>query len=212
MERVSAAFFYDRTLVDEWLPALPAIRDRLERGAAVADVGCGRGRALIALARAFPASRFVGYDAHGPNVARATAAAEAAGVADRVRFEQRDVAAGLPERYDVITAVVVIHDAGDPVAVLRAIREALRPGGVFLCMEGGYSERLEENLGPMGALGYGSSLFYCLPTALAQGGVGLGARGLPEPRLRELCTEAGFGDVRRVPVQPLLLALYEVTP
>jgi hypothetical protein len=64
----------------------------------------------------------------------------------------------------------------------------------------------------MGALGYGVSLFYCLPTALAQGGVGLGARGLPEPKLRELCAAAGFGHVRRVPVQPPMLSLYEATP
>ncbi len=210
-ERLTAGH-YEGYLLQEWLPALPGVRAALERGALAADIGCGGGRALLTLAGAFPASRFVGYDAHGPNVARATAAAETAGAADRVRFEQRDAATGLPERYDVITAVAVIHDAGDPVAVLRAIREALRPGGTFLCMEGAYSERLEENLGPMGALSYGSSLFYCLPTALAQGGVGLGARGLPEPKLRELCTAAGFGQVRRVPVQPPMLGLYEVTP
>ena len=210
-ERLSAGY-YEGYLVQEWVPALPGVPAALERGALVADVGCGGGRALLTLARAFPASRFVGYDAHGPNVARATAAAEAAGVADRVRFKQRDIAAGLPEQYDLITAVFVVHDAGDPAAVLRAVRSALRPGGAFLCVEGVSSERLEERLGPMGALSYGASLFYCLPTALAQGEAGLGNQGLPEPTLRDLCAAAGFGAVRRVPVQPPVLALYEVMP
>ena len=136
--------------------------------------------------------------------------AVAAGVGDRVRFEQRDAAQGLPEQFDLVMAAFVIHDADDPLAALRAIRGALRPGGAFLCVEFAAAERVEENIGPMGALGYGSSLFYCLPTALANGSVGLGALGLPEARLRELCLEAGFSSVQRVSVPPPRLAVYEV--
>ena len=210
-ERLGARF-YEHLLVQQWVPALPEAQAALARGALAADVGCGGGRALITLARAFPNSRFVGYDVYGPNVARATANAEAAGVGDRVRFEQRDAAQGLPEQFDLVMAAFVIHDAGDPLAALRAIRAALHPRGAFLCVEFAAAERVEENIGPMGALGYGSSLFYCLPTAMANGTVGLGALGLPEARLRELCLEAGFSSVQRASVPPPRLAVYEVKP
>src|SRR5690606_25679874 len=109
----------------------------------VADIGCGSGRALINLAKAFPNSRFVGYDAFQPQVDRAIANARAAGVEDRVRFERRDGSSGLPEQYDVITTFDVVHDAADPRGLLRSIREALRPNGIYLIMEFNYSERLE---------------------------------------------------------------------
>ena len=213
LERVSAAFFYDRTLVEQWLPALPAIRATLERGAAVADVGCGRGRALIALARAFPASRFVGYDAFAPTIARATASAQAARVADRVRFEHRDGADGLPAgAYDLITTFDVVHDAARPLDLLRAIRRGLRDDGTYLCLEVASSARLEENVGPVPAFFYGCSIFYCMSHSLAQGGPGLGTCGLPEPALRALCLEAGFGRVERAPFAVPFNVLYVVTP
>src|SRR5438034_11655994 len=126
LERFTAGWF-EHLLIPVWLPALPQVQAKLERGARVADVGCGRGRALIKLAQAFPRSRYVGYDIFEPTIAQATAHAQAAGVADRVRFEQRDVSAGLPEQYDVITTFDVIHDAIDTRGLLRAIRLALQP-------------------------------------------------------------------------------------
>jgi 2-polyprenyl-3-methyl-5-hydroxy-6-metoxy-1,4-benzoquinol methylase len=91
-----------------------------------ADVGCGRGRAIIKLAQTFPDSAYVGYDAVESNVEQARKNAEAAGVTDRVRFEVLDAAKGLPERYDVITTSDVVHDAVDPLALLRSIHDTLR--------------------------------------------------------------------------------------
>src|SRR5205085_12371764 len=125
LERFTAGWF-ENLLLQQWIPAMPDVQARLDRGAHVADVGCGRGRALIKLAQAYPHSRYVGYDAFVPAIARATANAQAVGVADRVRFERRDVAAGLPKPYDVITTFDVVHDAVDPRGLLRAIRQALR--------------------------------------------------------------------------------------
>jgi hypothetical protein len=49
-----------------------------------------------------------------------------------------------------------------------------------------------------------------MTTSLAQGGVGLGTGGLPEPKVRELCAAAGFRQVRRLPFEDT--ALYEVRP
>ncbi|TMD37888.1 MAG: methyltransferase domain-containing protein, partial [Chloroflexi bacterium] len=128
LERYTAGWF-ENLLIPVWVPAMPEVQARLERGALLADVGCGRGKALIKLAQAFPRSRYVGYDIFEPTIAQATAQAQAAGVADRVRFEHRDVSAGLPEQYDVITTFDVIHDAIDPRGLLRTIRQALRSDG-----------------------------------------------------------------------------------
>jgi SAM-dependent methyltransferase len=209
--RFSAGFF-EHLLVPVWLPAMPEVQAKLERGALVADVGCGHGRALIKLARTYPQSCYVGYDLFAPTVATATANAQAAGVADRVRFEQRDVSEGLPEQYDVISTFDVVHDAVNPRRLLRAIREGLRPSGRYVCMEINSSDKLEENVGLVGSLFYGVSVLYCMTTSLARHGEGLGTLGLPETELRELCAEAGFSDVRRVPIEIPFNNLYEITP
>jgi SAM-dependent methyltransferase len=204
--------FFEHLLVPVWLPAMPDVQAKLERGALVADVGCGQGRALIKLAQSYPRSRFVGYDLFAPSIAKATANAQAAGVADRVRFEQRDVSEGLPEQYDVITSFDVVHDAVSPLRLLRAIREGLQPSGRYVCMEINGSDKLEENVGLVGSLFYGVSVLYCMTTSLARHGEGLGTLGLPETKLRELCAEAGFSDVRRVPIEIPFNNLYEITP
>jgi SAM-dependent methyltransferase len=147
-----------------------------------------------------------------PSVDRATANATAAGVADRVSFHQRDVSTGLPEQYDVITTFDVVHDAADPGSLLRSIRSALRPDGIYVCLDINCSDKLEENAGPLGAMFHGFSVLYCMTTSLANGGIGLGTVGLHEPKVRELCTDAGFGAVRRVPMENPFNNLYEVKP
>jgi SAM-dependent methyltransferase len=148
----------------------------------------------------------------GPSVDRATANARAAGVADRVKFHQLDASAGLPEQYDVVTTLDVVHDAADPRGLLRSIRAALRPGGIYVCLDVNCSDKLEENAGPLGAMFHGFSVLYCMTTSLANGGVGLGTVGLHEPKVRELCAEAGFSSVRRVPMENPFNNLYEVRP
>ncbi|TMD30101.1 MAG: class I SAM-dependent methyltransferase, partial [Chloroflexi bacterium] len=134
------------------------------------------------------------------------------GVADRVRFEQRDVSAGLPEQYDVITTFDVIHDAIDPRGLLRTIRQALRPDGRYVCLDINCAEHLEGNAGPLGSLFYGFSVLYCMTTSLSGHGEGLGTVGLPEGKLQELSREAGFSSVRRVPLENPFNNLYELQP
>lgn len=206
-----ARTIYRHLLVQEWLPAVPHIQATLERGIDVADVGCGGGHTLIALAQAYPNSRYTGYDAYPPTVALARQNAEAAGVADRVRFVALDASAGLPEQYDLIATFIVVHDAVTPRALLRAIRQALRPGGVYFCSEERVSDKLEQNFGPLGAYLYSTSVQYCMTTSLAEGGEGLGTAGLPPAKLRDLCLEAGFSQVRRVPIQSFFRYFYEIT-
>jgi SAM-dependent methyltransferase len=203
MERGNVGWI-EHVLVQRALPAMPEAQAKLERGAHVADIGCGRGGALLKLAQAFPRSRYVGYDVFAPTVAAATARAEAAGVADRVRFEARDVSRGLPERYDLITSFDVVHDSADPPGLLRAVHEALRPDGLYVCFEPASQEKLADRVGARAAFLYSVSVLYCMTTSLSQGGVGLGAMGMPESKVRELARAAGFKVVRRVPLMDAL--------
>jgi 2-polyprenyl-3-methyl-5-hydroxy-6-metoxy-1,4-benzoquinol methylase len=211
IDRFTAPWFEHR-LVPEWIPAMPNVQALLEEGAAVCDVGCGRGRALIKLAEAFPRGQFVGLDAYEPAIRGARARAQNAGVQDRVRFEVADAAAGLQGRFDVITTFDVIHDSADPGGILRAIHDALEPTGRYVCVDINCAENPEGNIGPLGTVLYGSSLAYCLPVSLATGGAGLGTLGLTPSRLNELAREAGFSHLRQVPIDDPFNNLYELTP
>lgn len=211
MERFTNAWF-ENLLIQQWIPAMPDVHTKLQQGAVVADVGCGRGRAVIKLAQAFPNSRYVGYDVFQPSVDRAQANAKAAGVGDRVTFEQLDASAGIRQQYDVITTFDVVHDAVDPLQLLRAIRQSLQPDGVYVCLDINCSEKLEDNAGPLGAMFHGFSVFYCMTTSLAKGGAGLGTVGFHEPKVRDLCADAGFSSVRRLPLENPFNNLYEVRP
>lgn len=211
LERFTATW-YNHLLVPVWLPEMPAVLDKLDAGADVADVGCGHGRALITLAEAFPAGRYVGYDVHAPAIDRARKAAEDAGVADRVRFEHRDAADGLPDTYDVVFTLDVLHDAVDPAGLLRSIRGALRADGRYVCTDINASHRPEDNTGPLAALFYGFSVLYCMTTSLAHGGAALGTCGFNPHTAERLCHEAGFSEVRRLPLDNPFNNVYEIIP
>ena len=202
MERFTAGWF-ENLLLSEWLPAVPAVRAKLEQGGTVCDVGCGAGRALIKLAGTYPASTFTGCDAFDGQLARARENAAAAGLSERIAFERRDVARdGLSGRFDVITTFDVVHDAVDPLALLRSIRAGLEPGGTYLLLEINCADHAHENQGPIAQVLYGFSLLYCMTSSLAHDGAGLGTCGLPESKVRRLAREAGFGSVERVAENP----------
>jgi len=205
------AQWHRNLLVQDWLPRVPETQAKLRDGAHVADVGCGAGLAVITLASAFPAATYVGYDVSPAAVETARNNAKEAGVEERVRFEERDAAAGLPEHFDVITTFDVVHDAVDPLGMLRSIREGLRPNGRYLCLDINCSADPTENVGPIASLLYGFSLLYCMTTSLAEDGEGLGTLGLPEPKLRELAIRAGFSAVERVAMDNPFNSLYELS-
>jgi hypothetical protein len=106
----------------------------------------------------------------------------------------------------------VVHDAADPLGLLRSIRNALNDGGIYVCLDINCSGRLEENNGPLGAMFHGFSMFYCMTTSLAHDGEGLGTLGFHEDKVRELCEEAGFSSVRRIDMEDPFNSLYEVRP
>ncbi len=154
----------------------------------------------------------MGFDAFAPTIERATAAASAARVDEQVRFEHRDAAQGLPGAYDVVFTFDVVHDAVDPLGLRRAIRASLRSGGVYVCLDINCSHHPEDNVGPLASFFYGASVLYCMTTSLAGGGAALGTCGLPEPKAAELCTEAGFASVHRIPLDDPFNNLYEIRP
>ena len=201
----------EHRLIQEWIAAMSEVKLRLETGAMAADVGCGQGGALLKLAQAFPKSAFVGYDVYEPSIILARNRAQDLGISDRVKFDVLDVANGLPEQFDFIMSHEVIHDTVDPLRVLQAIRNALRPDGTYLMKEYAASEKLEENGGSFGAFMYSISVLFCLTTSLAANGAGLGSAGLPESKVHEICVRAGFTSVRRLPVVDAFSAFYAIT-
>jgi 2-polyprenyl-3-methyl-5-hydroxy-6-metoxy-1,4-benzoquinol methylase len=210
MERFTASWF-ENLLLSEWLPAVPDVHAKLEHGATVCDVGCGAGRALIKLATAYPDSTYTGCDAFEGQLARARDNASAAGLSDRIGFERRDVAReGLPGRFDLITTFDVVHDAVDPLALLQAIRAGLEPGGTYLLLEINCADHAHDNQGPIAQVLYGFSLLYCMTSSLAHDGAGLGTCGLPETKIGQLATDAGFGTVTRIAENPFNV-LYALT-
>lgn len=183
-------------LLDDVLPLVPGLDGRLAAGIDVLDVGCGRGRALAVLAREFPRSRFHGLDLSAEAI-------------DHLREEHADLpalqghvgdASALPapwdaESFDLVTTFDAIHDQADPAAVVRGIREVLRPDGVYLAQDihtsGTHAGDLDHPLGPFL---YTISTMHCLTVSLARGGAGLGA-AWGRPAAEALLAESGFGRV-----------------
>jgi SAM-dependent methyltransferase len=189
---------YDATLTDVVLPLVPGLTGRLEQGIGVADVGCGSGHALNLMAEAFPRSRFTGFDLSDAAIAAASEAAERKGLTN-VRFERRDAAhLGEDGGYDFITTFDAVHDQARPDLLLAGIAGALRPGGVYLCVEGAASSELAGNLGhPRGPWLYTISCMHCMTVSLAEGGMGLGTMW-GEQTARAMLSEAGFTSVEVV--------------
>ncbi|MGF1596310.1 MAG: class I SAM-dependent methyltransferase [Acidimicrobiales bacterium] len=182
-------------LLAEIVPLLPDGGEGLRAGIDVADVGCGSGRALNMLAAEFPASRFHGYDIAESALERARDDAEAKG-STNISFVARDAAVlDEHERFDLITTFDAVHDQARPAEMLAGIHAALRPGGLYLCVEPKASSHLHENLEmPTAAMMYTISTMHCMTVSMAYGGPGLGT-AWGEQLAVEMLTGAGFDDV-----------------
>lgn len=203
-----AAFYrngYRASLVPQWLPALEGVIPKLESGIEVADVGCGHGHSMVLMAKAFPNSRFHGFDAHAASIEAARRNAAEAGVSDRATFEPAG-ALGYPDRqYGLICFFDCLHDLGDPEAAARHARETLAPGGTVMLVEPYANDRTEENFNVVGRLYYSASTTICCAHALSEGGrMVLGAQA-GEARLAAVFRKAGFTHFRRAAQTPFNL-------
>jgi SAM-dependent methyltransferase len=204
---------YAANLIDSWLPALDGVVEKLERGAWVADVGCGHGASTILMAQAFPESTFVGSDYHERSIATARTRAEQAGLGDRVLFEVVPACAFPGRGYDLdlVTMFDCLHYLGDPVGAARHVHETLAPDGTWMIVEPAAGDRVEDNLNPVGRAYYGFSTLLCTPASLSQEvGLALGAQA-GEARIRALVESAGFTGFRRVAETPFN-HVYEARP
>lgn len=184
-------------LFDLLLPLIPGITSRLENGIDVLDAGCGRGLALIALAKRFPDSRFVGLDLCPDAIAFGQQQARTENLGN-LHFEARDLSGyNERERYDLITSFDAVHDQKDPQGLIDSLYRALRPGGHYLLQDIGGSAHLENNMDfPMATLLYAISCFHCTPVSLGQGGAGLGTMWGWETA-RTMLEAAGFSNIDR---------------
>ena len=202
---------YAANLVSQWIPALDGMESVLQRGARVADVGCGHGASTVLLAQAYPASSFVGFDYHAPSINQARAAAQAAGLGERVRFDVASAKDFPGEGYDMVAMFDCLHDMGDPVGASAHVKRSLKPDGTWLIVEPFANDRLEDNLNPVGRVFYSASTFICTPASRSQEvGLCLGAQA-GEERMRQVVTEGGFTRFRRAAQTPFNL-VYEARP
>jgi 2-polyprenyl-3-methyl-5-hydroxy-6-metoxy-1,4-benzoquinol methylase len=198
---------YRAHLVSEWIPALEDVTEKLEKGAQVADVGCGHGASTIIMAEAFPKSEFKGFDYHEPSIKRAREAAAEVGVSDRIEFEVASAKDYPGSGYDLVAVFDCLHDMGDPVGAASHVHETLDPDGTWMIVEPFANDQVADNLNPVGRVFYGASTVICTPASLDQEvGLALGAQA-GEARLSEVLKEGGFSRVRRATETPFNLIL-----
>jgi SAM-dependent methyltransferase len=198
---------YATYLVNEWLPALDGVVDKLREGASVADVGCGLGASTVIMAEAYGRSPFTGFDIHEPSIVAARKAAVEAGVDHRTKFDVATAKDFPGSGYDLVCLFDCLHDMGDPVGAARRIRQSLAPDGTLMVVEPLAGDGLEHNLNPVSRTFYGLSTVICTPNSLAQEvALGLGAQA-GESQLAAVLHEAGFSRVRRATETPFNLIL-----
>jgi len=201
---------YEQRLAGHWLKSLPEVVRRLEAGGSVLDVGCGAGRVVLTLAKAFPRATVVGLDQDRESIRQANAAADAEGLGARARFLAHTIGAlGPDEKFDLVTACDCVHDFAAPVETLAEIRARLKSDGVLLVIEPKAADRLEHNRTAMGTMYYGFSVFHCMTQSLAQGGPGLGTCMGPA-RAEALLREAGFTRFEVLDIKSQSFAFYAV--
>lgn len=197
---------YNANLLHSWLPSLSGVEEKLKLGGTVADVGCGHGASTILLAKAFPKSRFIGYDYHAPSIATARERAKQADVSNAV-FEVADATSYPGSGFDLVAFFDCLHDMADPVGAAKHARQSLKPDGVAMIVEPYAGDSVSDNLNPVGRLYYAASSLVCVPVSLAKNGPALGAQA-GEKRLQDIVvSQAGFASMRRAIETPFNIIL-----
>ena len=70
---------YAGHLLDEWIPAMSGVEEKLKMGAKVADIGCGLGTSSMLMAEQYPNSTIHAFDFHEPSIEEAKKRAEERG-------------------------------------------------------------------------------------------------------------------------------------
>jgi len=196
---------YAANLIGSWIPALEGVKEKLERGGTVADVGCGLGASTILMAKSYPNSTFFGFDYHDKSIETARQRAKDAGVGDRIQFKTAKAKDYPGKDYDFVTFFDCLHDMGDPVGAAAQVRSTLKNDGTWMIVEPSAGDKIEDNLHPIGRAFYGASTLLCTPASLSQEvGLALGAQA-GEKKLKEVITAGGFKRFRRATQTPFNL-------
>ena len=202
---------YAANLVSSWIPALHDVQKKLEAGAKVADVGCGKGASTLLMAKAFPKSSFYGFDYHDRSIAAAANSAKRQDLADRTTFEVASAKEYPGSEYELVTMFDCLHDMGDPVGAANHVLKSLAPDGAWMIVEPFANDELKDNLNPVGRVYYSFSTLLCTPCSRSQEkALCLGAQA-GEKRIREVVTSAGFTRFRRAAETPFNI-VYEARP
>jgi SAM-dependent methyltransferase len=202
---------YAANLVTSWIPALEDVKAKLEAGARVADVGCGKGASTILMAKSFPKSKFFGFDYHDKSIEGARETAEKEGLGDRVTFGVSKAKEFPGTDYDFVAVFDCLHDMGDPVGAAKHVRDSLSKDGTWMIVEPFANDELKDNLNPVGRVYYSFSTLLCTPCSRSQEvGLCLGAQS-GEKRMREVVNAAGFSRFRRATETPFNI-VYEARP
>ena len=198
---------YIGNLMSAWIPALDGVQGKLEKGAKVADVGCGLGASTILMAKAFPRSTFFGFDSHEGSIELARQRAADAGVGDRVTFAVAKSTDFPGKNYDLVAHFDCLHDMEDPSGAARHVRNTIAADGTWMIVEPFASDRPEDNHNAVGRVFYSASTMLCVPHSLAHDGPALGAQA-GETKLREVVVGGGgFSRFRRATETPFNLIL-----
>jgi SAM-dependent methyltransferase len=202
---------YAANLVSSWIPALDGVQAKLEKGAKVADVGCGKGASTLLMAKAFPNSRFFGFDYHDKSIEAARESAKRAGLSDRVTFEVAKAKEFPGKDYDFVAVFDCLHDMGDPTGAAAHVYQSLAKDGTWMIVEPFANDELKDNLNPVGRVYYSFSTLLCTPCSRSQEvALCLGAQA-GEGRIKEVVGSAGFRRFRRATETPFNI-VYEVRP
>ena len=207
----TARFFkpnYVGNLVSSWIPSLDGVEEKLKQGAKVADIGCGYGISTILMAKAYPNSKFYGFDNHGPSIEQAKELSTKEGVTVNTEFNvvsANDKSIG--NDYDLITFFDCLHDMGDPVGAMKFAKQSLKSDGTCMIIEPMANDKVEENLNLVGRTYYAASTLVCVPNSLADNGPALGAQA-GEKKIKDTVEAAGFTKFRRAAQTPFNI-IYE---
>ena len=202
---------YAANLVTSWIPSLQGVKEKLEAGARVADVGCGKGASTLLMAKAFPKSRFFGFDYHDKSIEAARESAKRNGIADHVTFEVAKAKEFPGKDYDFAAVFDCLHDMGDPIGAAAHVRQSLAKDGTWMIVEPFANDQLKDNLNPVGRVYYSFSTLLCTPCSRSQEvALCLGAQA-GESRIRDVVTSAGFKRFRRAAETPFNM-VYEARP
>jgi len=202
---------YAANLVTSWIPALEDVNEKLQKGARMADVGCGKGASTILMAKAYPNSHFFGFDYHDKSIEGARETAKRENVADRVEFDVAKAKEFPGKDYDLVAVFDCLHDMGDPVGAAKHVLQSLSKDGTWMIVEPFANNELKDNLNPVGRVYYSFSTLLCTPCSRSQEvGLCLGAQA-GETRIRDVVTAAGFTRFRRATETPFNI-VYEARP